>query len=89
MPGGVALADRTQQVTLVRSSGSIAIAVLLGLAAIVLGRRAREFVQVTLGRAAGLRTAAAGRLLGVVGVLVGLTAAIALGFYGLLTLFAE
>jgi hypothetical protein len=63
--------------------------VLLGFFAIVLARRARERVQITLGRAGGERAARAGRLLGLLGLLVGVTAAIALGFYGLLTLFAE
>ena len=64
------------------------IAVVLGFAAIVLARRAREYVQITLGRTGGEQGARAGRALGILGLLVGATAALALGFYGLLTLFA-
>lgn len=82
------LARQLQSVTLVNSSGSIAVAFLLGFSAIVLARRARERVQITLGRAGGQRAARVGRLLGVLGVLVGLTTGLALGFYGLLVLFA-
>jgi hypothetical protein len=89
VPAGVVVARELEQVTLLQSAGSIVVAFLLGLAAIVLARRAREWVQITLGRARGERKARLGRALGVLGVLVGLTAAIALGFYGLLTLFAD
>jgi len=89
VPVGVGLARETKFVTLVNSSVSAAAAALLGLFAIVLARRARERVQITLGRAGGEGAARAGRLLGLLGLLVGVTAAIALGFYGLLTLFAE
>jgi hypothetical protein len=83
------LARETELVTLVRSSGSIAVAALAGIAAIVLARRAREFVQITIGRAGGETHARLGRALGILGILLGATAGIALAFYGLLTLFAE
>ena len=88
IPAGVVLARELKAVTLVDSSGSVAIAVLLGLAAVILARRAREHVQITLGRAGGERAARIGRILGILGVLVAATAALALGFWGLLTLFA-
>jgi hypothetical protein len=89
VPAGIVLARETRLVTLVNSGGSIVVAVLLGWSAIVLARRARERVQITLGRAAGEGAARIGRLLGVLGILVGTTAALALGFYGLLALFAD
>jgi hypothetical protein len=82
------LARETHPVTLVNSSGSAVVAALLGFSAIVLARRARERVQITLGRAGGRGAARIGRALGVLGLLVGVTVALALGFYGLLTLFA-
>ena len=85
---GIALARETRPITLLNSSGSVAVAVLLGAVAIVLARRARERVQITLGRAGGEGAARVGRALGLLGLLVGATAALALGFYGLLTLFA-
>jgi hypothetical protein len=89
IPAGTLLARESERVTLVDSSGSVAVAALLGWAAIVLARRARERVQITLGRAGGSGAAAAGRILGIVGLLVAGTAALALGFWGLLSLFAE
>jgi hypothetical protein len=88
VPAGVGLARETDPVTLVNSSGSAVVAALFGFSAIVLARRAREHVQITLGRAGGERAARIGRALGVLGLLVGTTAVLALGFYGLLTLFA-
>jgi hypothetical protein len=88
MPAGVVLARESDRVTLVDATGSIAVALALGWFAIILARRARERIELTLGRAGGAGTARAGRLLGIVGVLLGLTAALAVGFWGLLTLFA-
>jgi hypothetical protein len=89
IPAGILLARELKQVTLVDASGSVAVAALLGWAAIVQARRARERVQITLGRAGGERAARAGRALGVVAVLLAATAGLALGFWGLLSLFAE
>ena len=88
MPAGVVLARESQQVTLRLATASIAIAAALAWSAIILARRAREHVQLTLGRARGEGAARVGRLLGVVGVLLAITAALAVGFWGLLTLFA-
>jgi hypothetical protein len=88
MPGGVVLARESERVTLRLATISIAVALALGWFAIILARRARERIELTLGRAGGANTARAGRLLGIVGVLLGLTAALAVGFWGLLTLFA-
>jgi hypothetical protein len=59
---------------------------LLGLVAVVLARGARVRVERTLTRA-GEGTARAGKWLGLLGLCVGLTAALALGFFGLLLLF--
>jgi hypothetical protein len=89
MPAGVILARESQRVTLVDTTGSIAVALLLGWVAIVQARRARERIQLTLGRAGGEGAARVGRLLGIAGVLLAITAALAVGFWGLLTLFAD
>jgi hypothetical protein len=89
VPAGTLLARESERVTLVDSSGSVAIAALLGWAAIVLARRAQDRLQISLGRAGGGGAARTGRILGIIGLLVAGTAALALGFWGLLSLFAE
>jgi hypothetical protein len=89
MPVGVLLARETEQVTLRLSTISIAVALALGWFAIILARRARDRIELTLGRAGGATTARVGRLLGILGVLLAITAALAVGFWGLLTLFAD
>ena len=89
IPFGVVLARETDQVSLLNSSPSAAVAVLLGFSAVVLARRARERIEITLGRAGGATAARVGRALGVLGILFGVTVALALGFYGLLTLLAD
>lgn len=90
VPAGIVLSRYSDRVTLIRSAyGSAPVSALLGLYAIVLGRRGRETVQRTLGRAGGGGAARAGRLLGTAGLCVAVTAGMALGFYGLLTLFAS
>src|SRR5438128_9764481 len=83
VPAGVLVARYSTRVTLIRSGfGSAPAGALLGLYAIVLARRGRETVQRTLGRAGGERTARAGRVLGVAGLCLAITAGMALGFYG-------
>jgi hypothetical protein len=89
IPIGIVLARELEQVTLVDSSGSVLAGALRGWIAIVLARRARERIQITLGRAGGGGAARVGRLLGILGLLVAGTAALALGFWGLLSMFAE
>jgi hypothetical protein len=88
MPAGVVLARESQRVTLRLATISIAVALVLGWIAVVLARRAREQIQLTLGRAGGQGAARVGRALGILGVLLAITAALAVGFWGLLTLFA-
>jgi predicted PurR-regulated permease PerM len=88
VPAGVALSWYSEQVTLIEAMGSAGLALVLGFYAVLLGRRARERVQQTIGRAGGDTTARIGKLLGSVGICIGLTAALAVGFYGLLALFA-
>ena len=75
------------QVRLVQATIATCGSALLGLAAILLARRARRNVARTLGRAGGLGAARAGRVLGVLALCVGCIAALALGFYALLSYF--
>ncbi len=88
VPAGVALSWYSEAVTLLDSMGAAGLALLFGWAAVVLSRRGRETVERTLGRAGGLLEAKAGLILGLAGVWIALTAALAVAFYGLLTLFA-
>jgi hypothetical protein len=75
------------RVNLPQAVGGEAVAgTLLGLSAIVLARRARVQVELTLSRA-GEGTARWGRRFGLLGLCLGLTAALALGFFGLLLLY--
>jgi hypothetical protein len=90
VPAGVVLSGYSAQVTLINSAFvSVPVAILLGLYAIVLARRGRETVERTLGRSGGGLAVRFGRVLGVAGLCVGVTAGMALGFYGLLALFAQ
>ena len=89
IPGGVVLSYYSETVTLVESSSSAGLAILFGLVAIALSRRGRWTLARTLGRARGARTARAGRLLGWLGLCMGMSAGLSVGFYGLLTLFAK
>jgi hypothetical protein len=88
VPAGVAASYYFEQVTLVWSAaGSVPAGVLLGWIAVLQARRGREQFQRTLGRSGGESWARLGRLVGVVGVCTAITAALAVGFYGLLTIF--
>ena len=75
------------QVRLVQATIATCGSAVFGLAAIVLARRARRNVARTLGRAGGVGAARAGRILGVLALCVGCAAALALGFYALLSYF--
>ena len=88
-PAAYAAAHYLEQVTLIQAAAVMPGAGVLGAAAIVLARRARRDTQRTLGRVGGAGTARFGHALGVVGLCIGITAGLALGFFGLLSLFAS
>jgi hypothetical protein len=81
LPAGVALAQVSERVKLLQAAAGVPVAALLGLAAVVLARRAGRRSERTLGRAGGTATARAGRVLGVVGLCIAASGAIAIGFY--------
>lgn len=60
---------------------------LLGLLAIMLARKAQFVTERTLGRVGGAGIARAGKFLGLLSLCIGLTAALALGFYAVLNYF--
>ena len=86
-PLAFAAANELQRVSLVQATGATCASVVLGGTAILLARRARRQIERSIGRIGGEATARVGRLLGAISLFVGLTAALALGFYGLLNLF--
>jgi hypothetical protein len=90
IPVGVALSYYLDQVTLLSQAAVAGPAgFLLGWIAIVEARRGREQLQRTLGRSGGAGWATAGRFLGTLAVCAAITVGLAIGFYGLLRLFAD
>ena len=80
-------ARRLDEVSLLQATTATCASAVLGLAAILLARRGFRNIERTLGRIGGEGTARVGRLLGTISLILGLTAALALGFYGLLNFF--
>ena len=69
---------------LLHAGFTIPFAAALGIAAIILARRARALDRATLGRTGGGRAARIGRLLGILGLCMAASATIALSVYGVL-----
>ena len=89
LPVAVGLASYSERVDLVYACGAGVVAgALMALTAIALARRANERIQRTIGRSGGEGALRTGRILGILGIWVALTGALALGFFGLLELFA-
>jgi hypothetical protein len=84
MPAAIVATRYSADYELAQAGFAIPVAVLLGVVAIVLARQAAARDRVTLGRAGGLKTARAGRLLGVLGICLGASATVSLIVYGLL-----
>jgi hypothetical protein len=88
IPAAVVAAEFYDVVTLLESSVSIAPAAVLGLLAVILGRRGRRQVERTLGRARGSKLAATGRILGYLALYLSVTAGISVATYYVLREFA-
>jgi hypothetical protein len=89
VPLAIAASEYFDELTLVQSCASAALAAVLGVAAIVLARRGRERAMQTLGRSGGEVASRAGKWLGWVALWISATTGLALAFYVLLTLFAD
>jgi hypothetical protein len=89
IPAGVVLSWYSATVTLVESSSSAGLAIVFGVYSILLSRRGLDVFARTIGRSGGSRAALAGKLLGALGLCMGITAGLAVGFYGLLTVFVK
>ena len=85
-PAALLLA-RLTSVSLVQAGLAAPVAAALGASAVIAARRARRLSERTLGRVGGSGAARSGRWLGVVGLCLAAAAGIAVGFYGLLTVF--
>jgi hypothetical protein len=84
---GYVAARQLKDVTIVQGTEATCGSALLGLLAIMLGRKAQFVTERTLGRVGGAGLARTGRLLGLLALCIGLTAGLALGFYALLNYF--
>jgi hypothetical protein len=89
LPVAVALAEVRGLFDLLYAAAAIPVAFVGGILALALGRRARTERERTLGRVGGRAPAAAGRLLGVLAVLLAAAGAIALATYHLIGRLAE
>jgi hypothetical protein len=84
---GYVAARQLKDVTIVQGTEATCGSALLGLLAVLMARKAQFTVERTLGRVGGEGLARAGKLLGLLSLCIGLTAALALGFYALLNYF--
>ena len=84
VPAGVVTARQTAGLTLVDAAWAIPLSFGFGVAALLFVRGARGRIRSTLERAGGRGRIRAALVLGVAGISVALSAAIAVGFYELL-----
>jgi hypothetical protein len=84
VPAGVVLSRQTAGVHLLDAVWAVPVAAACGVAALLFARGARGRVRWTLERAGGQGRIRLGRLLGIAGLAVATSAAIAVGFYELL-----
>jgi hypothetical protein len=89
MPAAILATRWSESYELLHAAAAIPVAALLGILAIVLARRARSRLAPTLGHPRGTRTARLGRLLGLLGFLMALTAAGSVAVYEVLKLVAD
>jgi hypothetical protein len=87
LPGGLAL-SRYTSVSLLQAAGVVPLSIVLALTSIVLARLARRRTVRTIGRIGGERLTRVASIFGVLALCAGVTAALALGFYGLLSLLS-
>lgn len=81
LPAAILFAEKWERITLLESSVAIAPAVVLGFAAVYLGRRARSGIDRTLGRMKGSKLATTGRILGYLALYLAVTASISVATY--------
>jgi peptidoglycan/LPS O-acetylase OafA/YrhL len=85
LPGAIAATRYSDSYDLLHAGFAIPLVVMLGVGAVVLARRARALDRASLARAGGARAAQLGRLLGIAGLCMASSAAIALAVYEMLS----
>ena len=85
LPAAIASTRWSEAYELLDAAAAVPVAVVLGILAILLARRARNRGRQTLAGARGARSARIGRLLGLAGLLVGITGAMAVGVFLILS----
>ena len=81
LPAAIVFAERWDRITLLESSVAIAPVFVLALAAVLLSRRSRRAIELTLGRARGSKLALVGRLLGYLALYMAVTASVSVATY--------
>lgn len=89
LPAAIIATRWSRRLELLDAAFAIPFAAVLGALAVTLARRARSRLAPTLGHASGTRTARVGRVLGVLGFLLALTAAGSVAVYAILSLVAD
>jgi nitrogen fixation/metabolism regulation signal transduction histidine kinase len=84
LPAAVAATKLSEDFTLLQAGFAVPAALILGVGAIALARAVRARSRASIEGGSRLKAATVGRLLGIVGVCIGCSGAIALGFYALL-----
>lgn len=87
--GAVVAARHYDEIRLVDAVVAVPLALVLALVSVVLGRRAREQHQRTLGRSGSRGFIALARFLGTLALLLAITAALALAVFAVLVLVLE
>jgi hypothetical protein len=87
LPAALALAAYSAWVDLAETAAAIPIALVLGVVAVALGRRARRVSDISLGRIGGRGAARVGSALGGLGIYLACMCALAVAFFGVLLLF--
>jgi hypothetical protein len=85
LPAAILVTERVDGLSLVEAGFSIPVALILAVAAALIGRRVGRRSRQTLASLPGATVARLGRVLGYAGVYLALTAALAVGFYAVLT----
>ena len=84
LPVAIVATRYSDSYDLIQAGFAIPLAAALGIAAVVLERKARALESATLGRAGGAKAARAGRLLGILGICMASSATIAVAVYEVL-----